>query len=69
VWQNGVTNTEIHRNVATAQFGGRMDVRTRVKLLFQIGLQRRVSGLLHVRESLAFRFSVQNSIISSSRED
>jgi hypothetical protein len=46
-----------------------MDVRTRVKLLFQIGLQRRVSGLLHVRESLAFRFSVQNSIISSSRED
>jgi len=31
-------------------------------------LQRRVSGLLHVREPL-FRFSTQNSIISSSRED
>jgi hypothetical protein len=53
----------------TRTFGGRMDARTRVKLLFQIGLQRRVSGLLHVREALAFRFSVQNSMISSSRED
>jgi hypothetical protein len=26
--QNGVANTEIHRNVATAQFGGGIDVRT-----------------------------------------
>jgi len=37
--QNGVTNTEIHRNVATAQFGGGIDARTRVKLLFSIGLR------------------------------
>jgi len=37
--QNGVTNTEIHRNVATAQFGGGIDARTRVKLLFPIGLR------------------------------
>jgi hypothetical protein len=39
VLQNGVTNTEIHRNVATAQFAGGMDVRTRVKLLFPIGFR------------------------------
>ena len=37
--QNGVANTEIHRNVATAQFGGGIDVRTRLKLLFPIGLR------------------------------
>ena len=32
-------NTEIHRNVATAQFGGGIDVRTRLKLLFPTGLR------------------------------
>jgi hypothetical protein len=40
--QNGVANTEIHRNVATAQFGGGVDVRTRLKLLFPIGLRGEV---------------------------
>jgi len=30
---------EIHRNVATAQFGGGIDVRTRLKLLFPIGIR------------------------------
>ena len=35
--QNAVANAEIHRNVATAQFGGGIDVRTRLKLLFPIG--------------------------------
>ena len=40
--QNGVTNTEIHRNVATAQFGGGIDVRTLLKLLFPIGLRGEV---------------------------
>jgi hypothetical protein len=39
VLQNGVANTEIHRNVATAQFGGGIDVRTRLKLLFPIGFR------------------------------
>jgi hypothetical protein len=39
VLQNAVANTEIHRNVATAQFGGGIDVRTRVKLLFPIGFR------------------------------
>ncbi len=41
VWQSGVTNTEIHRKVATAQFGGGIDVRTRLKLLFPIGFRAR----------------------------
>jgi hypothetical protein len=37
--QNGVANAEIHRNVQTAQFGGGIDVRTRLKLLFTIGFR------------------------------
>jgi len=37
--QNAVDNTEIYRNVATAQFGRGIDVRTRVKLLFPIGFR------------------------------
>ena len=39
VLQNGVANAEIHRNVQTAQFGGGIDVRTRLKLLFTIGFR------------------------------
>jgi hypothetical protein len=42
VLQNGVINTEIHRNVAPAQFGGGIDVRTRLKLLFRIGFRGEV---------------------------
>jgi len=38
-WQDGVANTEIHRSVATAQFVAGIDVRTRLKLLFPIGLR------------------------------
>jgi len=37
VLQKGVTNMEIHRNVETKQVG--IDVRTRLKLLFPIGLR------------------------------
>ncbi len=40
--QNGVANTQIHRSVATAQFGGGIDVRTRFKLLFPIGFRGKV---------------------------
>jgi len=40
--QNGVANAEIHRNVATAQFGGGIDVRTRLKLRFPIGFRGEV---------------------------
>ena len=36
VLQNGA---EIHRNVQTAQFGGGIDVRNRLKLLFTIGFR------------------------------
>ena len=39
VLQNGVANTEIHGNLATAQFGGGIDVRTQLKLLFPIGFR------------------------------
>ena len=42
VLQKGVTNTEIRRNVGTAQFGSGIDVRTRLKLLFPIGLRGEV---------------------------
>ncbi len=42
VLQNGVANAEIHRSVATVQFGGGIDVRTRLKLLFPIGLRGEV---------------------------
>jgi hypothetical protein len=42
VLQSGVANKEIHRNVATAQFGGGIDVRTPLKLLFPIGLRGEV---------------------------
>jgi hypothetical protein len=37
--KNPVAKTEIHRNVATAQVGGGIDVRTRLKLLFPIGFR------------------------------
>jgi hypothetical protein len=42
VLQNGAANAEIHRSVATAQFGGSIDVRTRLKLLFPIGFRGEV---------------------------
>ena len=42
VLQNGVANAEIHRRVATVQFGGGIDVRTRLKLLFPIGFRGEV---------------------------
>ncbi|MGB2890969.1 MAG: hypothetical protein WBC04_25025 [Candidatus Acidiferrales bacterium] len=42
VLQNGVANAEMHRNVATAQFGGGIDVRTPLKLLFPIGFRGEV---------------------------
>jgi hypothetical protein len=38
-FQNGVANTQVHRNVATAQFGGGIDIRTPLKLLFPISLR------------------------------
>ena len=44
VLKKGGTNTEIHRNVGTAQFGGGTDVHTRLKLLFPIGLRGEVRG-------------------------
>jgi hypothetical protein len=44
VLQSGVGNTQIHRNVATAQFGGGIDVRTRLKPLFPFGLRGEVRG-------------------------
>ena len=42
VLQNGVANTQTHRSVATAQFGGGIDVRTRLKVLFPIGFRGEV---------------------------
>ena len=42
VLQNGVANTQIHRSVATVQFGRGIDVRTRLKVLFLIGFRGEV---------------------------
>jgi hypothetical protein len=58
--QNGVTNKEIHRNVATAQFGGGIDVRTRLKLLFPIGLRGEVRDF-YTLETPGFGVPVQRS--------
>jgi hypothetical protein len=70
VLQNGVVNTEIHRNVATAQFGGGIDVRTPLKLLFPIGLRGEVRDFYTLRRpASAFRLSAHSSIMSLSRED
>lgn len=56
--------------MATAQFGGGIDVRTRLKLLFTIGLRGEFRDFYTLGKPVsAFRSSAQNSIISSSRED
>ncbi len=70
VLQNGGTNTEIHRNVGTAQVGGGIDVRTRLKLLFPIGLRGEVRDYYTLKTPpSAFRFSAEDSTMSSSRQD
>ena len=38
VLQNGVANAKMYRTVATAKFGGCIDVRTQIKLLLPIGV-------------------------------
>jgi hypothetical protein len=38
-FQNGVANKQVHQNVTTAPFGGGIDVRTPLKLLFPISLR------------------------------
>ena len=37
--KNAIANAEMHRTVATAQFGGEIDVRTQLKLLLPIGVR------------------------------
>jgi hypothetical protein len=70
VLQNRVTNTEIHRNVGTAQFGGGIDVRTRLKLLFPISLRGDVRDYYASKTPpSAFRFRAEDSTMSSSRQD
>ena len=68
--KDGVANTEIHRNVATVQFGAGIDVRTQLKPLFPIGFRGEFRDFYTLGTPVsAFRFSAQNSLISSSRED
>jgi len=57
---NGVVNTEIHRNVATAQFGAGIDVRIRLKLLFPIGLRSEVRDF-HTLETPSFGVPAQRT--------
>ena len=61
VLQNGLANTEIHRNVATAQFGGGIDVRTRLKLLFPIGLRGEVRDF-YTLETPSFGVPAQRTL-------
>jgi hypothetical protein len=58
--QNGVANTENHRNVATAQLGGGIDVRTRLKLLFPIGFRGEFQDF-YTLERPSFGVPVQRS--------
>ena len=70
VLQNGVANAEIHRRVATVQFGGGIDVRTRLKLLFPIGFRGEIRDFYTLTcPASAFQFSAHSSTMSSSRED
>ena len=68
--QEGVVNTEIHTNLAIVEFGAGIDVRTRLKLLFPIGLRGEFRDF-HTLANPSFRRpgSAQNGIISLSRED
>jgi hypothetical protein len=69
VLQNGAANAEIHRRVATAQFGGGIDIRRRLKLLFPIGFKGGV-GDFYTLNTPSFGVPVQaRSTMSSSRED
>ncbi len=60
VLQNAVANTGIHRNVATPHFGGGIDVRTRLKLLFPIGFTGEFRDL-HTLGNPSFGVPVQRS--------
>jgi hypothetical protein len=60
VLQNGVANAEIHRNVQTAQFGGGIDVRTRLKLLFTIGFRGEFRDF-YTLGNLSFGVPIQRS--------
>lgn len=68
--QDRVANPEIHRNVAVAQFGGGIDVRTPFKLLFPIGLIGEVRDYYSLQSpSFGVRYGVRDSTMSSCRED
>ena len=59
---------EIHRNVETKQVG--IDVRTRLKLLFPIGLRGEGRDYFTLKTPrFGVRFSAENGIMSSSRQD
>ena len=58
--QNGVANAEIHRNVQTAQFGGGIDVRTQLKLLFTIGFRGEFRDF-YTLGNLSFGVPIQRS--------
>jgi hypothetical protein len=68
VLQKGVANTEIHRNVATAKFGGGIDVSTPLKLLFPIGFRGESRDFCTLGNP-SFGVPSALGIISSSRED
>ena len=70
VLRSGVADTEMHRTVATAQFGGGIDARTNLKLLLPIGFRGDCGDFYTSEDAVsAFQPCVLNSIIPSSSED
>jgi hypothetical protein len=70
VLRSGVADTEMHRTVATAQFGGGIDARTNLKLLLPIGFRGDCRDFYTSEDAVsAFQPCALNSIIPSSSED
>ena len=59
-FQNGAANTQVNRNVTTAQFGGGVDVRMPLKLLFPISLRGEVRDY-YTSETPSFGLPVQRT--------
>ena len=68
IFQDAVANTQVHRNVATAQFGGGIDVRTALKLPFPLSLRGEVRDYYTLETpnfGLPVRRSGQHNVVLS----
>jgi hypothetical protein len=60
VFKNGVRNAQIYRSAGTAQFGGGVDLRTPLKVLFPVSIRGEVRDYYTV-ETPSFGVSVQRT--------